>query len=180
MLKKTILERNHQLSASRFLHFVCLGGFAHLPPFDIATLIGGPTFRLLRIWGVNGARPQFFHSGWLETHIDSIGNKYRCIQEWLNMEVDTRIGEASTILRELCRSGVIKQELNARASHHSDRYSFGHNSPAAAARHVFKPSTYSACLLVPTEKKICRSGDIPGRRDKWGRFSVFMAYFTRP
>ena len=31
---------------------------------------------------------------------------------------------------------------------------FGHNSPAAAAREVFKPSTYSACLLVPTEKKI--------------------------
>ena len=68
------------------------------------------------------------------------------------MEVDTRIGEASTILRELYRSVVAKQELNARAGHHSGWYSFGHNSPAAAAREIFKSSTYSACLLVPTEK----------------------------
>ena len=49
---------------------------------------------------------------------------------------------------------VTKQKLNARAGHHSGRYSFGHNSPAAPAREVFKPSTYSACLLVPTEKKV--------------------------
>jgi len=69
------------------------------------------------------------------------------------MGVDTRIGGASTILRELFRSVDTKQELNARAGHHSGRYSFGHNSPAAAAREVFKPSTYSACLLVATEKK---------------------------
>ena len=83
VLKKTILERIHQLSASRFLHFVFQGGFALLPPLVIATLIGGPTSRLLRIWGVNGLRPQFFHSGWHETHIASIGNKskYRCIPE---------------------------------------------------------------------------------------------------
>ena len=69
------------------------------------------------------------------------------------MGVDARIGEASTILRELYRSVVTKQELHACAGHHCGRYSFGHNSPAAAAREVFKPSTYSACLLVPTEKK---------------------------
>ena len=30
------------------------------------------------------------------------------------------------------------------------------------------------------KKNFCRSGDIPGRRHKWGCFSVFMAYFTRP
>ena len=98
------------------------------------------------------------------------------------MGVDTRIGEASTILRELYRSVATKQELNACAGHHSGLYSFGHNSPAAAAREVYKPSTYSACLLVPTEKKknFCCSGDIPGRRHKGGGSSVFMAYFTRP
>jgi len=33
------------------------------------------------------------------------------------------------------------------------RYSFGHNSPAAAAREVFKPSTDSASLLAPSQQK---------------------------
>jgi len=32
------------------------------------------------------------------------------------------------------------------------RYSFGHNSAAAAAREVFKPSTDSASLLGPSQK----------------------------
>jgi len=43
--------------------------------------------------------------------------------------------------------------FNARAGHCSGRYSFGHNSPAATARQVFKPSTDSASLLVPNQKK---------------------------
>jgi len=30
---------------------------------------------------------------------------------------------------------------------------FGHNSPAAAAREVFKPSTDSASLVLPSQKK---------------------------
>ena len=32
-------------------------------------------------------------------------------------------------------------------------YVFGYNSPAAAAREVFKPSTDSASLVVPSQKK---------------------------
>jgi len=42
--------------------------------------------------------------------------------------------------------------FNARAGHDSGRYSFGHISPAASAREVFKPSADSANLLVSTEK----------------------------
>jgi len=38
--------------------------------------------------------------------------------------------------------------FNSRAGHCSGRYSFGHNSPAAAATEVFKPSTYSASRLI--------------------------------
>jgi len=41
--------------------------------------------------------------------------------------------------------------FNARVAHYRGRYSFGHNSPAAAAREVFKPSTDSASLPVPTQ-----------------------------
>ena len=58
---------------------------------------------------------------------------------------------------------------------------FGHNSPAAAAREVFKPSTYSACLLVPTEKKqFLPFWGHPGKTSQGGGSSVFMAYITRP
>jgi len=56
---------------------------------------------------------------------------------------------------------------------------FGYNSPAAAAREVFKPSTDSASLVVPSQKKISVLGSLGGRH-KWGRFRIFMAYFTRP
>ena len=41
--------------------------------------------------------------------------------------------------------------FNARAGHCGGQYSFGHNSPAAAGRQVFKPSTDSVSLLVPTQ-----------------------------
>ena len=43
--------------------------------------------------------------------------------------------------------------FNALAGHCGGRCSFGHNSPAARAREVFKPSTDSSRLLVSTEKK---------------------------
>jgi len=33
-------------------------------------------------------------------------------------------------------------------------YIFGYNSPAAAARELFKPSADSASLVVPSKKKI--------------------------
>jgi len=45
---------------------------------------------------------------------------------------------------------------------------------------VFKPSTDSASLVVPSKKNFSfRLGDLVGGRHKWGSFSVFMAYFTR-
>jgi len=37
-------------------------------------------------------------------------------------------------------------------------YVFGYNSPAAAAREVFKPSTDSASLVVPSQKKMFSFG----------------------
>jgi len=51
------------------------------------------------------------------------------------------------------QTGSPSQPFNARASHYGGWYSFGHSSPAAAAREVFKPSTDSASLLVPSQKK---------------------------
>jgi len=65
--------------------------------------------------------------------------------------------------------------------HFSGRHSFGHNSPAAAAREVFKTSTDSASPVVPSQKKfqIWVRGFLGGRH-KWECFSIFMAYFTRP
>jgi len=59
-------------------------------------------------------------------------------------------------------------------------YVFGYNSPAAADREVFKPSTDSASLAVPSQKNFQFSvwGSLGGRH-KWGCFRVFMAYFTR-
>jgi len=47
---------------------------------------------------------------------------------------------------------AIQATFNAPASHLSGRHFFGHNSPAAAAREVFKPSTDSASLVVPSQK----------------------------
>jgi len=59
---------------------------------------------------------------------------------------------------------------------------FVHNSPAAAAREVFKPSADSARLVVPSQKKLFsfRFGVLLGGRRKRVYFSVFMAYITRP
>ena len=42
--------------------------------------------------------------------------------------------------------------FNVRAGHHSGWYTFGHNSPTAAAREVFKASTDSSSLLAPIQK----------------------------
>jgi len=73
--------------------------------------------------------------------------------------------------------------VNDRKSQSIGAYVFGYNSPPAAAREVFKPSTDSASLLVPSQKKF----SVLGLGISWGRtsqvgvfFRVFMAYFTRP
>jgi len=50
-------------------------------------------------------------------------------------------------------AAIISEPFNDRAGLYIGRYSFGHNSQAAAAREVFTPSTDSASLLVPTQKK---------------------------
>jgi len=47
----------------------------------------------------------------------------------------------------------ISVTFNGRAGLYIGRYSFGHDSLAAAAREVFKSSTDSASLLVPSQKK---------------------------
>ena len=72
------------------------------------------------------------------------------------------------------------EPFNARTGHYSGWHSFGHNSPAAAAREVFKPSTDSASRLVPSQKNIFQFwvwGCLGGHH-KWRCFSIFMAYFT--
>ena len=49
-------------------------------------------------------------------------------------------------------------------------YVFGYNSPPATAREVFKHSTDSASLAVPSQKKIFSFGFgvLLGGRHKWG------------
>jgi len=62
--------------------------------------------------------------------------------------------------------------FNVRPGHCSDRYSFGHSSPAAIARELFKPSTDSARLLVSTKKSFDLGlgfsvGDVTKRSSFW-------------
>ena len=49
----------------------------------------------------------------------------------------------------------LREPFNDRKSQQMGEYVFGYNSPAAAAREVFKPSTDSslASLVVPSQKK---------------------------
>jgi len=46
------------------------------------------------------------------------------------------------------------EPLNAHASHLNGRHFFGHNTPAAAAREVFKPSTDAESLLGSIKKNV--------------------------
>ena len=50
-------------------------------------------------------------------------------------------------------SFVATTPFNAHQNPYIGRRFFGYNSPAAAAREVFKPSTDSASLVVPSQKK---------------------------
>jgi len=54
--------------------------------------------------------------------------------------------------------------FNDRAGQYIGPYFFGHNSPAAAARKVFKPSTNSASLVVPSQKNF----SVLGLGFSWG------------
>jgi len=86
--------------------------------------------------------------------------------EGLNRQVMT--GQSSSHFSGFAiRKGL--KPFNARAGHFSGRHSFGHNAPAAAAGEVFKPSTDSAGLVVPSQKKffsVLGLGFSWG--DKWG------------
>ena len=55
---------------------------------------------------------------------------------------------------------------------------FANNSPATTAKEVFKPSTDSASLVVPSQKKNFSFGFgvLLGGRHKWEGFRIFMAY----
>ena len=75
------------------------------------------------------------------------------------------------------------QPFNTRTGHCGGRHSFNHNSPVTAAREVFKhsPPMDSASLVIPRQKKFNFGfGVLLGGHHKWGCFSVFVAYFTRP
>ena len=65
--------------------------------------------------------------------------------------------------------------FNDRKSQQIGAYVFGYNSPAAAAREVLKPSTYSASLVVPSQKiffQLCVWGSLGGA-SQVGMFSRF-------
>ena len=59
---------------------------------------------------------------------------------------------------------------------------FCYNSPAAAAREVFKPSPDSASLVVSSQKKIFSFGlgVLLGGRHKWGCFGFLWSTLTGP
>jgi len=65
----------------------------------------------------------------------------------------------------------MKLPFNARAGHCSGRYSFGHNSPATAAREMFTVQTlcgFSKSSSSESKKIFFQSGDTTARRNKWG------------
>ena len=65
--------------------------------------------------------------------------------------------------------------FNARAGHHSGRHVFGHSSPAAIARKVFKPSTDSTSFLVSIKKIVWFGcGVFSWWRHKEGMFFKFL------
>ena len=72
--------------------------------------------------------------------------------------------------------------FNDRASHYSGSCIFGYNSAPAAAREVFKPSTYAESLLGSIKKNIFWFGwgVRLGEARKVGVFSVFWPTLTRP
>ena len=57
---------------------------------------------------------------------------------------------------------------------------FGYNSSAAAAREVFKPSTDSTSLVIPSQKNFFSFGFgvLLGERHKWGCFRIFARPWT--
>jgi len=67
----------------------------------------------------------------------------------------------------------------ALAGHYDGRYFFGHNSPAARARELFKLSTDSGSLLVYFEKKIFYLGSL-WMTSKWGLFAFFWPNLSGP
>ena len=78
-------------------------------------------------------------------------------------------------------SDILLKPFNDRKIQQIGTYVFGYNSPPAPAREVFKPTTDSASLVVPSQKTVFSFGFgvLLGGRHKWGCFRVFMAYFTR-
>ena len=72
--------------------------------------------------------------------------------------------------------------FNAHQSQYVGSRFFGYISPAAAAREVFKPSTDSASLVVPSQKNFFQFwvlGSLGGS-SQVGVFSHFFGLITRP
>jgi len=63
-----------------------------------------------------------------------------------------------------------------------DRPFFGHKSPVARARELFKPSTDSASLLVDIEKKrfFVFGGGFPEVTSQWVHVLEILVTFGRP
>jgi len=66
-------------------------------------------------------------------------------------------------------------ETDSGANQYSGRHSFVYNSPAAAGKEVFKPSTDSPTLLVPSQKKF----SVLGLGFSWGvsQVGVFQRFY---
>ena len=76
--------------------------------------------------------------------------------------------------QESAKSSGVLSSLNSlssarRTGYSSGRHFFGHNSTAAIARELFKPSTDLASLLVSTEKK-----KVLGLGFSWGEVTSFI------
>jgi len=81
----------------------------------------------------------------------------------------------------MCFNPVQPEPFNSRAGQYSGRYSFGHNSPAAAAREVFKPSTDSESLFVPTQKNFFSGLGTPlGDVTSWGVLAFLWPTWPGP
>ena len=97
--------------------------------------------------------------------------KQRFVSSWPNLSM--------CILQRSCQQD---HGINDHRSQLIGSSLFCYNSPAAAAREVFKPSPDSASLVVSSQKKKFQfwvRGSLGGS-SQVGVFCVFMAYFDRP
>ena len=125
------------------------------------------------LWAIGRAQVNLLHL---------LSKLFICLWVGLHLSVAATIMHRPEPTKGIVEPTILstEQPFNAHQSQYVGSRFFGYNSPAAAAREVFKPSTDSASIVVPSQKKIFSFGFSWGVVTSGGCFRIFMAYFTRP